>query len=210
MVTGYFNLSRYTIESLLDALEETDFGVFVFAPDDITKIQGKDYQTVRDNVVFELGLFIGRLGRERSFIVIPRDAEEFHLPTDLLGITPATFDADRQDGNYVAALGPACNRIRKAITKFGKVEELSVASDISSYQNNVPTVITDTDDCISLIESWMGSRLSGLNTEAIKFKDVDRELGLAPGLAEQYIEKAASRWGYIVARKGKDTILFRD
>ena len=206
---GIFELSKYTMESLLDALDETEFALFVFAPDDITKMRGAQFQTVHDNVVFELGLFIGRLGRERSFLVIPRAEEEFHLPTDLLGITPATFDADRQDGNLVASLGPACNRIRKAITKYGAVEK-APESLPSSKEDDTDGFVTDPADCISIIESWMGSRASGLNTNAIRYKDVDRELGLSPGMAEQYIEQAATRWEYVVGRKGKDTILFRD
>src|SRR4029450_6396255 len=80
---GIFQLSQFTMESILDALDTSDFGVFVFAPNDITKMREAEYQTVRDNVLFELGLFIGRLGRERSFIILPRSIENFHLPTDL-------------------------------------------------------------------------------------------------------------------------------
>src|SRR5437016_9064168 len=116
---GVFAISKTTMASLIDVLDEADFGLFVLAPDDIAAIRDTSKLTVRDNVIFELGLFIGRLGNDRCFIVVPKDVEEMHLPTDLLGITPATFDSDGQDGNMVAALGPACNRIRKAIMKLG-------------------------------------------------------------------------------------------
>jgi Predicted nucleotide-binding protein containing TIR-like domain len=69
---------------------------------------------------------------------------------------------------------------------------------------------SDPNDCITLIESWMRRRPSSNNTAAIRYDDVDRELRLAPGSARTYIEQAARRWHYIPARKGKDTIIFKD
>jgi predicted nucleotide-binding protein len=82
---GIFTLSKFSLDALLDALDGFDFGVFVFAPDDVSIIRGSEKTSVRDNVIFELGLFIGRLGKERSFIVLPRGTEdELHFPTDLL------------------------------------------------------------------------------------------------------------------------------
>lgn len=117
---GVFEPSRFTLESILEALGRADFGFFIFSGDDITKIRRTDYITVRDNVLFELGLFIGRLGRERTFFLIPRDVADFRLPTDLLGITPLSFDPDRRDGNMAAALGPACHRVREAMKRLQK------------------------------------------------------------------------------------------
>jgi predicted nucleotide-binding protein len=82
-------------------------------------------------VIFELGLFVGRLSKERSFIIVPRGAEDaLHLPTDLLGITPALFDASRQDGNLVAALGPACSKITRALSKLGGLKPAREASEV--------------------------------------------------------------------------------
>lgn len=204
---GVFELSRNTMASLIDQLDESDFAAFVLSPDDVTLMRGKEVSSVRDNVIFELGLFVGRLGTERCFLVVPRGAEGLHLPTDLAGITPADFDADRQDKNLVAALGPACNRIRKAIAKVklpteppSSVESAVVPADLCSDEN----------DCLSLIESWMGKRPATNNTAAIRFDEVDATLKMAPGSARKYIARAARRWGYVVAREGKDTILFVD
>lgn len=206
---GVFQLSRTAMASLLDQLDESDFGLFVLAPSDVTEIRNEKKRTVRDNVIFELGLFVGRLGVERCFLIVPRGMEDLHLPTDLAGVTPATYEPSRQDGNMVAALGPACSRIRKAIAKNGLLSRPAMV-----VQSPPPVqeegLTSDPDDCISLIQSWMGSRPSGENTRAIRFAEVDNYLKLARGSAEKHIEEAARRWDYVVERRGKDTILFKD
>lgn len=203
---GVFDLSKYTLDALIEALDNFDFGVFVFAPDDVVRIREKEYQSTHDNVVFELGLFVGRLSKERNFLVIPGGREDFHLPTDLLGLTPATYEPNRQDGNLTAAVGPACHKIRKAIEKLGLLQET---------QGHLPDADAaseayDDNDFISLIESWMGSRPANLNTAAIKYSDVDRELGFPKGTVKKHIEVAASKWGYVADRRGEQTIIFRE
>lgn len=119
---GVFNLSEYTLDELIKQMESSDFGVFVFSFEDVSKIRNEEARTIRDNVLFELGLFIGRLGRQRCYIVMPKIEENIHLPTDLLGINPAVYINSRSDGNFLAALGPACNQIRRSLSKFGIYE----------------------------------------------------------------------------------------
>lgn len=104
----------------MNTLRDHDFGVFVFSPDDILKIRKEEFHTTRDNVVFELGLFAGRLGKGRSFIVMPEGVQDFRLPTDLLGIITAKFHLDQAEENLEAALGAACHDISKQIKKRGK------------------------------------------------------------------------------------------
>ena len=154
---GVFELSRSTLESLVDVLGDTDFALFVFVSDDVTRMRKSAQNTVRDNVVFELGLFIGRLGRERNFILMPRD-QDLHLPTDLLGMTPVIYDGNRQDGNVLAALGPACNRVRKAISKFGSIVRGATYGTPETPHGTEPL---DEKDILSIIESWMGANIGG-------------------------------------------------
>src|SRR4051812_7537671 len=92
---GAFQLSSYPVEDLLNTVSNSDFGVFVFSPDDVTRLRHRQHDTVRDNVIFELGLFIGRLGRERNFFVVPRGIDKLHIPTDLLGLNAGTYDPAR-------------------------------------------------------------------------------------------------------------------
>ena len=207
---GVFQLSRTAMASLIDVLDETDFGIFILAPSDVAEIRRKEVSVVRDNVVYELGLFAGRLGPERCFMVVPRGADDLHLPSDLTGLAPAEFDADRTDNNMVAALGPACNRIRKAMLQLGKVREVSPAEETSPVVKQDTELLSDENDIISVIQSWMGGRTSSLNTSVMKFDEVDHELNLKPGSARRYVAQAAARWRYVVEREGKDTILFKN
>ena len=132
---GLFDLSRNFLDSLLDTLDETEFGLFVFAPDDLIRIRGHAVETTRDNVIFELGLFIGRLGRERTFIIMPKDIMDLHLPSDLLGINTATFARPENPRLLVGALGAACNKVRRAIqqvrTSNQKVGDLDLALSLA-------------------------------------------------------------------------------
>lgn len=112
-----FRPSEYTLESLLKQLATTDMGIFVFSPDDVVQMRGAEYASVRDNVVFEFGLYVGRLGRENSIIVAPK-GEGPRLPSDLLGVAVLKYDAGRDDGSIDAALGPACNSIGRSLARL--------------------------------------------------------------------------------------------
>ncbi len=65
----------------------------------------KESLSIRDNVLFELGLFIGKLSRDRVFFIIP-EKTDLHIPTDLLGVTPGKYDPNREDKSFQAATGP--------------------------------------------------------------------------------------------------------
>lgn len=134
---GIFELSRTTIESLARAVDDYDFGIFVFSPDDEIKMREINSNSIRDNVIFEFGLFTGRLGRDRVFFVKP-DGCDMHLPTDLLGITPGIYNPKREDGLLQAATGPACNQIREAIKKLPIIssEDAKNESDESKDSSN--------------------------------------------------------------------------
>lgn len=111
---GVFQPTSAALADLYARSRQAEFAAFVFTPDDVVQLRGQTLPAVRDNVVFELGLFIGALGPRRCFFIMPHDAD-LRLPTDLVGLEPLRYVADRQDGNLRAALGPACNRLREAL-----------------------------------------------------------------------------------------------
>lgn len=66
---GVFGLSQGTLASLVAAVDRFDFAALVLTGDDLTVTRGAERVTARDNVVFELGLFMGGLGVDRTFLV---------------------------------------------------------------------------------------------------------------------------------------------
>ena len=67
---GIFQLSSNALDDLINALKDFDFAIFIFHPDDVLKIRDQTYKTIRDNLIFELGLFMGRLGKDHVYCVL--------------------------------------------------------------------------------------------------------------------------------------------
>ena len=114
---GLFGLSHGTLESLVGAVPRFDFAVLVLTTDDLLLSRGTEKPTARDNVLFELGLFMGGLGRDRTFIIYDRENPP-KLPSDLAGVTTATFRR-HASGNLQTSLGAACTKIEQAIKTRG-------------------------------------------------------------------------------------------
>ena len=112
-----FAPSSFAIESLENQLASTDFAALVLSPDDSVVSRGKTSEAPRDNVIFELGLFMGALGHSRAFLVYPLDTE-VKIPTDLAGITAITYQP-APDGEILAPLASACNEMRCIILRDG-------------------------------------------------------------------------------------------
>ncbi|MBU2049645.1 MAG: nucleotide-binding protein [Gammaproteobacteria bacterium] len=114
---GVFRVGAYTMQSLLDAVDDSDFAVAIAHADDVTAFRGQDWPTPRDNVVFELGLFMGRLGKERAVLMEPRDSD-VKLPSDLAGVTTITYRYEPGQ-DMEALMGPACNMLRQHFERLG-------------------------------------------------------------------------------------------
>ncbi len=88
---GVFGASHFPIEDLSTLLHSADFAALLASADDTVVSRGKESQAPRDNIVFELGLFIGALSRQRTFLVVPQGVD-IKIPTDLLGINTVRYD----------------------------------------------------------------------------------------------------------------------
>ena len=138
---GVFKMNASYLESLLRASNSYDFAILVFTPDDLVTSRSQTQSVPRDNVIFEHGLFLGRLGPNRAFIVCE---ETTKVLSDYAGITIATYRV-RQDGNVLAAVGSACNRIRTAIEQERQQPKIGVlpstALAVGYFENFVSKVV---------------------------------------------------------------------
>lgn len=114
---GIFQLSNTVIEDLWTMCSESDFAVIFLTPDDTTFSRGRKTPSPRDNAVFELGLFMGALGRRRTIVITPKGAD-IKIPSDLLGITRLLY---RSGGKNTLArrLQPVTRALWKTITQIG-------------------------------------------------------------------------------------------
>jgi hypothetical protein len=118
---GVFKSGESTLESLLKALNRFDFAALILTPDDLVESRGGTSSSPRDNVIFEIGLFIGRLGRERVFIVSQRNSD-LKIPTDLLGIKSIQYKAGAVGGGFDALLTstrPAFRELESRMKEIG-------------------------------------------------------------------------------------------
>ena len=96
--TGVFGASSFPIDDLEVQIKSADFALLVAGSDDEVTSRGKVSSAPRDNVIFELGLFMGALSRRRTFVLVPKGVA-IKLPTDLLGINHLRFDPNAKDMN---------------------------------------------------------------------------------------------------------------
>jgi hypothetical protein len=114
---GVFGLSEGTLESLVNSIESFDFAALVLTPDDLVTSREKTQQSPRDNVLLELGLFVGAIGRERTFAIYDRSAN-LKMPSDLAGVTKASFQRHNA-GSLQSTVGAPCTQIKSQIRKLG-------------------------------------------------------------------------------------------
>lgn len=89
------NRGRTIIEKFVDYAREVGFAVVLLIPDDLGGAAATDVQQLRarQNVIFELGYFVGSLGRGRACLLRKGQVE---IPSDLYGVVYT--DMDGADG----------------------------------------------------------------------------------------------------------------
>ena len=118
-----FPLNRITLDALLSFTEKYDFAVFIWSGDDRATIRDTDYYVARDNIVFEAGMFMAAIGKERVFLVAQTNPEVKEL-TDLKGLNYDHYTSP-SDGNFRSALGTPGEKIVQEIQRQGSISRRS-------------------------------------------------------------------------------------
>lgn len=89
---GIFQFNHSTFDTLIRKSAAVDMAIIVATADDSVYSRKKSYEAIRDNVLFEAGLFLGRLGANRSYIIAD---EKVKIPTDYSGISLPFFSTKK-------------------------------------------------------------------------------------------------------------------
>jgi predicted nucleotide-binding protein len=88
-----------TIIEKLTAYSDVDFAIALFSPDDMVYAKNDVHEIfkyrARQNVIFELGYFIGKIGRKRIILIL-KEEENFEMLSDYLGVAYTKYDKNKQ------------------------------------------------------------------------------------------------------------------
>lgn len=139
-----FEFGDTAIESLETISDEADFAIVVMTPDDKATIRRANKVIPRDNLVFEQGLFIGALGRQRSIVALdPKD--RLKLPSDVLSVTALNFDSSSPE-NLATSLQAGCVRLARHIAEIGARPKW--------LAERRATIAANADFCTAIAGAW--------------------------------------------------------
>jgi Predicted nucleotide-binding protein containing TIR-like domain len=148
---GLVDLSSTLIELLERAAAEADFAVIIVTEDDILVSRGTESRTPRGNVLLELGLFIGAIGRRRTFLLYGGTGAP-QLPSDLGGVVFSQFDA-KVEPSY--SLTRSCAFIRRQLEALGpKGGRLAAQKWISLMGSPTPIIDSDSERRLAYNRFW--------------------------------------------------------
>lgn len=90
---GVFGASHFPIEDLEQQVERSDFAVMVASGIDTVTSRNRRTRSPRDNIILELGLFMGALGRRRAFLAVPKGLR-LKIPNDIEGLTTLRYEGE--------------------------------------------------------------------------------------------------------------------
>lgn len=164
-----FSKNKSYLSTLRNRASFYDFAIIVFTPDDTAIIRNKKYQIPRDNLLFELGLFMGSVGSNRTFIIAD---ENVRILSDFQGISISTF---RTRDNLVSAVGNACDEIRremKVAEKAFKYSFLPSTSLAIGYYENFIKMVSEAFETMSEYEIFeRGDDNEKVNIQKRKIKN---------------------------------------
>ena len=143
---GVWETNKSTFDNLLRMVGFFDFGIFVATSDDLTLSNDKMVIEPRDNVILEMALFLGAMGRYKSFLLVEKGIK---LPSDLDGIFMPRFLKDDED-----SIKNTCQEYIAKIDEHYRLGHLSLypttALAIGYYKNFIAGLVESAQNAIPL------------------------------------------------------------
>lgn len=150
------------LETLMKSASLFDFGIMIFASDDLVTSRSKEFEQARDNVLFEYGLFLGRLGRDRAFIVVE---DGIKIPSDLFGITHTIYQVREEvDGKKIAT-----ESLENGLEKLKKQADENINLGHLGLLPSTITAISYFDNFVKLTASWIMSNAPQITIGECKY-----------------------------------------
>lgn len=111
-----FRVTESGLSTLIREAANYTVAIFVLTPDDVVVSRSLKMPVARDNVILEVGLFCGAIGKENVFILSVGTERSLSLPSDLSGITYWFASAPFQ-GNWKASVAPFCREVISGLQK---------------------------------------------------------------------------------------------
>jgi len=106
--TSVFKINNNFLQDLLKASLQFDFGILLGTTDDKVTVRNKEVLQSRDNILFELGLFMGRLGISKCAFVVEK---ELNILSDIKGISLSRF-SKKDSSSFAIAISSIADSFR--------------------------------------------------------------------------------------------------
>lgn len=203
-----------TIIEKFEANADVDFAIVLISPDDIARsaaLEDSNFKyRPRQNVILELGYFIGKLGREHVMVLLRGD-EHVEAPSDILGIVYESFD---ESGKWKSRLEHELKEggftLRSADLSNIEVLPLQLKPIGEHFSSKAqPVEPLDDKDLEPIISAWWDDLSERDQEKAWRFTEVDEILKIPKGSALKAMERIVTAAGdYKVISKGPNAIRF--
>lgn len=158
-----FRNNESFLETLVKSASLFDFGFMVFSADDEAIVRDKNFETPRDNILFEYGLFLGRVGLDRAFVIAENAVK---IPTDMLGITQTRYEVEKNEQGEKMAT----NSLERGLEKLKKQIDENLHLGHLGLLPSTVIAISYFEGFVKLAAEWIMNNTPNLELEDRKYK----------------------------------------
>lgn len=150
------------LSSLLNLSSFYDYAIMVMSADDHLTKRKQSGSAPRDNILFEYGLFLGRIGPNRAYAVCEKGIQ---LPSDFFDVKMHQYEKGEQTGTQITAIAA---EISLSIRRFYQQYEFTLLPSttlaVGYYKNFLEQVIDAILKKKPFVYAGDGQQLPAINT----------------------------------------------